>query len=507
MIEEKPTSVELGFEDKLWKAAEKLRSNLDTSEYRTVVLGLIFLKFISDAFKVAYNGSDHPHDEELDFRDIDKNINRIVFSVPLIARWDYLKKNVKKTEAGKLIDMAMEAIEKDNPSLKGILPKNYSREAISDRLIELISLIGTIEFEDANIDILGRVFEYFLGQFAELEGRKGGQFYTPLSVVRLLVEMIKPFKGRVFDPCCGSGGMFIQSKKFVESHGGKVDDILMYGQESNRTTWGICKMNLSIRGIIGNIRWGDSFSNDLHKNLKVDFILANPPFNDKDWKGDQLRQDVRWEYGIPPVRNANFAWIQHIIHHLAPTGKGGFLLANGSLSSTTSNEKKIRENIVITGLVDCIVTLPDRLFYNTSIPACLWIVNKDGKNKEFKNRKNEVLFIDARRLGVLTDRVHRKLTENDIRLISGTYNKWKMHQGKFIDILGFCKSVTLDQIQKHNFVLNPARYVGIPEAIVEFESFDEKMEQLTSELAEQFEESEILTNVIQQNLGDLGYEF
>ncbi|MFX0122221.1 MAG: type I restriction-modification system subunit M [Candidatus Hodarchaeota archaeon] len=479
----------LRFEEKLWRSAEKLRSNLDASEYRSVVLGLIFLKYISD------------------LRD-DKRKGYKRLSIPQIAHWKYLKENIKKPEIGKLIDKAMEAIEHDNPSLKGVLPKNFSSKGLEiQRLSELVILIGTIELEaqeNRNRDILGRVFEYFLGQFAKAEGKKGGQFYTPPSVVRLLIEMIKPYKGRVYDPCCGSGGMFIQSDEFVRSHGGKVNDISLYGQESNRTAWSLCKMNLAIRGLNGEIRWGDSFSNDLHTELKADFILANPPFNVKDWKGDQLRQDERWKYGIPPVRNANYAWIQHFIHHLSPSGIAGFILTNGSLSSTMSNEGNIRKNIVEANLVDCIVTLPDKLFYNTSIPACLWIINKD-KRKGMDQGK-EVLFIDAREVGVLIDRVHKQLTEDDIKRISETYNSWKNVTGKYEDVLGYCKSVKIDQIRENKYILTPARYIGVPTIDEKDESFYEKMGQLLTELAEQFEESEALIETIRENIGDLGFD-
>lgn len=504
------TSANLGFEEKLWKSADKFRSNLDASEYRAVVLGLIFLKYISDAFNEASNEYKHPHGSLPDIKDNYEYSKQITFLMPTIARWDYLEKNTKKAEIGKLIDKAMEAIEQDNPSLKGVLLKNYSREALEEeRLGELITLIGTIRLKDEenkSKDILGRVFEYFLGQFAEAEGKKGGQFYTPPSVVRLLVEMTKPYKGRVFDPCCGSGGMFVQSEKFVESHGGKIDDILVFGQESNRATWGLCKMNLAIRGIIGNIKWGDSLANDLHKGLKADFILANPPFNAKDWKGDQLRQDPRWKYGIPPIRNANYAWVQHFIHHLASTGNAGFILTNGSLSSITSNEGNIRKNIVESNLIDCIVTLPDKLFYNTGIPACLWIINKGKNQNKCKDRRDDILFIDARSLGVLIDRVHRELTENDIQQISDTYIAWKTGEGEYKDTLGFCKSTNIDQIRDQNHILTPARYIGVPKAVDEDESLNEKMDHLTSELTEQFEQSEALTKVIRQNLGDLGFD-
>ncbi|MFX0205022.1 MAG: N-6 DNA methylase, partial [Candidatus Hodarchaeota archaeon] len=385
------------FEEKLWRAAEKLRSNLDASEYRSVVLGLIFLKYISD------------------LSDVDREGNQNFFSIPPTASWEFLKENHKKAKIGDLINEAMEAIEQANPSLKGVLPKIYSRKNLErQRLSELINLIGTIMLEgeeNRNKDILGRVFEYFLGQFAEAEGKKGGQFYTPPSVVKLLIQMIRPYKGRVYDPCCGSGGMFILSDEFIRTNGGEPTDISIYGQESNRTTWSLCKMNLAIRSINGDIRWGDSFSNDLHPDLKADYILANPPFNVKDWKGDQLQQDNRWKFGIPPIRNANFAWIQHFIHHLSPSGVAAFILTNGSLSSTTSNEGNIRENIVEANLIDCIVTLPDRLFYNTSIPACLWIINQE--NQKTMNQRQDVLFIDARDFGVLIDRVHKQLSDKD----------------------------------------------------------------------------------------------
>lgn len=509
MANNHPTSVNLGFEEKLWKAADKLRSNLDASEYRSVVLGLIFLKYISDAFKEDNDSYRNLHVSLIDFKDSDEYSNKKVFSVPPTARWDYIEKNLQKSEIGQLIDLAMESIEHANPSLRGVLPKNYSREALEkgclSDLIALVGTIGLVDEENKNKDILGRVFEYFLGQFAELEGKKGGQFYTPPCVVRLLVGMTKPFKGKVFDPCCGSGGMFVQSEKFIELHGGKTSDILIYGQESNRTAWGLCKMNLAIRGIIGNIRWGDSFSNDLHIDLEADFILANPPFNAKDWKRNKLLQDKRWKYGIPPARNANFAWIQHFIHHLSPTGIAGFILTNGSLSSKTSNVGNIRKNIVEADLIDCIVTLPDKLFYNTGIPACLWVINRNKKNGKFRDRRNEVLFIDARCLGVSVDRAHRELTRNDIQRISETYNNWKTGNGEYRNILGFCKSVTMNQICDHSFILTPARYVGIPKAVEE-EFFAEKMARLTSELAEQFEQAEELTKSIRNNFGDLGYD-
>jgi type I restriction enzyme M protein len=347
--------------------------------------------------------------------DRDEYLAANIFWVPKEARWDFLKKNAKQPTIGKLVDSAMDSIEKDNSSLKGVLPKDYARPTLDKaRLGEMIDLIGTIglgDSENRSKDILGRVYEYFLGQFADAEGKKGGQFYTPRSIVKLLVEMIEPYKGRVFDPCCGSGGMFVQSEKFVQAHGGKIGDISIYGQESNATTWRLCKMNLAIRGIDADIQWGDSFHNDQHKDLKTNFILANPPFNDSDWKGELLRDDARWKYGTPPVGNANFAWVQQFIHHLAPNGIAGFVLANGSMSSNTSGEGEIRKNIVEADLVDCMITLPTQLFYNTMIPACLWFVTRDKKNSKFRDRRGQVLFIDARKIGVLVDRRHRELTK------------------------------------------------------------------------------------------------
>jgi len=407
----------LGFEQKLWQAADKLRSNMDAAEYKHIVLGLIFLKYISDAFKEVYE--ELKKDPEADSEEIDEYLARRVFFVPEKARWEYLQKNAKKPEIGELIDRAMDDIERENPSLKGVLPKIYARPALNkQRLGELIDLIGTIglgDKENKSKDILGRVYEYFLGQFADAEGKKGGQFYTPRSIVKLLVEMLEPYKGRIFDPCCGSGGMFVQSEKFIEAHGGKIKDISIYGQESNQTTWRLCKMNLAIRRIDANIKWGDSLHDDQFKDLKADFILANPPFNDSDWGGELLQEDVRWKYGVPPKGNANFAWVQHFIHHLSPTGTAGFVLANGSLSSMTSNEGEIRKNIVEADIADCIVALPSQLFYNTMIPACLWFISRDKKDNKFKDRRGKILFIDARKMGVMVDRRHRELTDEEIK--------------------------------------------------------------------------------------------
>ncbi|CAE6500799.1 putative type I restriction enzyme HindVIIP M protein [Candidatus Nitrosotenuis uzonensis] len=499
----------LGFEQKLWLAADKMRSNMDAAEYKHVVLGLIFLKYISDAFSEVHE--ELKKDKTSDPEDIDEYISRRIFWVPKKARWDYISNNAKKPEIGKIIDDAMDAIEKDNPSLRGVLQKNYARPALNkQRLGELIDLIGTIglgDKESKSKDILGRVYEYFLGQFADAEGKKGGQFYTPRSIVNLLVEMLEPYKGRIFDPCCGSGGMFVQSEKFIEAHGGKIGDISVYGQESNQTTWRLCKMNLAIRGIDANVEWGDSFRDDQFKDLKADFVLANPPFNDSDWGGELLQDDVRWKFGVPPKGNANFAWVQHFIHHLSPAGTAGFVLANGSMSSNTSGEGEIRKNIIEADLVDCMVALPGQLFYNTMIPACLWFVSRDKKNHKFRDRRNQVLFIDARKLGVMVDRRHRELTDEDIKRISDTYHAWRgeLKDKKYKDVPGFCKSASLDEIRKHEWILTPGRYVGAEEEEEDDEVFEEKMKKLTSELSKQMEEGKRLDEEIKKNLESIGF--
>ncbi|MCD6236371.1 MAG: SAM-dependent DNA methyltransferase [Thermoplasmata archaeon] len=500
----------LGFEQKMWQAADKLRSNMDAAEYKHVVLGLIFLKYISDAFKEVYEELKNDPEGLSDPEDIDEYRMRNVFWVPPEARWDYLQRNAKQPTIGTLIDNAMDAIERDNPSLKGVLPKDYARPALDkQRLGELIDLIGTIglgDEESRSKDILGRVYEYFLGQFADAEGKKGGQFYTPRCIVKLLVEMIEPYRGRIYDPCCGSGGMFVQSEKFIEAHGGKIGDVSIYGQESNPTTWRLCKMNLAIRGIEANIKLGDSFHNDLHRDLRADFILANPPFNDSDWGGERLQNDVRWKYGIPPKGNANFAWVQHFIYHLAPNGIAGFVLANGSMSSMTGGEGEIRKNIVEDDLVDCMIALPSQLFYNTMIPACLWFVTRNKSNDKFRDRRGEVLFIDARKMGVMVDRRHRELTDEEIKKIADTYHAWRGEGGVYEDIPGFCKSVTIEEIRKHNHILTPGRYVGFAEEEEDTEPFDEKMKRLTAELAEQFKKSRELEEEIRENLKSIGWE-
>jgi len=503
---------EIDFEGKLWQAADKLRNNMDAAEYKHIVLGLIFLKYISDAFKEVHYELTKDSEGLADSEDRDEYKSRNVFWVPSEARWEYLQKRAKKPEIGKVVDDAMDAIEKDNPSLKGVLPKNYARPALDkQRLGELIDLIGTIglgDKESKGKDILGRVYEYFLGQFADAEGKKGGQFYTPRCIVKLLVEMLEPYKGRVFDPCCGSGGMFVQSEKFVQAHGGKIGDISIYGQESNQTTWRLCKMNLAIRGIEANIQWNNegSFLKDAQKDLKADFVLANPPFNDSDWKGESLRDDIRWKYGAPPVGSANFAWVQHFIHHLAPSGISGFVLANGSMSSNTSGEGEIRKNMVEADLVDCMVALPSQLFFNTMIPACLWFVARDKKNHKFKDRRGQVLFIDARKMGTMIDRRHRELSDEDIEKIAASYHAWRGESGKYEDIPGFCKAAALDEIRKHEHILTPGRYVGTEEVEEDDEEFDEKMKRLTSELSSLMKEGEKLDKEIKTNLGSIGYD-
>jgi type I restriction enzyme M protein len=501
---------DLNFETKLWQAADKMRNNMDAAEYKHVVLGLIFLKYISDAFSELYQKLSNT--KGADAEDPDEYRADNIFYVPKKARWDYLQKNAKQPTIGKLIDDAMDEIEKDNVVLKSVLPKNYAREGLDkQRLGELIDLIGTIglgDKENRSKDILGRVYEYFIGRFADAEGKSGGQFYTPRSIVRLLVEMLEPYKGRVFDPCCGSGGMFVQSEKFVQAHGGRIGDIAVYGQESNQTTWRLCKMNLAIRGIDANIAWNNegSFLNDTHKDLKADFVIANPPFNDSDWKGDLLREDIRWKYGTPPTGNANFAWVQHFIYHLSPSGTAGFVLANGSMSSNTSGEGDIRKNIIEADIVDCMAALPSQLFYNTMIPACLWFIARDKKNSKFKDRRGQILFIDARNMGVMIDRRHRELTDDDIAKITETYHAWRAKGGEYKDEAGFCKSAKLDEILKHGHILTPGRYVGTEVQEEDDEVFDQKMKRLTGELSEQFKKSVELEKEIKHNLKGLGYE-
>ncbi len=499
----------MGFEEKLWKAADKLRSNMDAAEYKHVVLGLVFLKYISDAFDEVHRQLEN--DPTSDPEDGDEYIARRVFWVPKDARWDSLEKSAKTPEIGKLIDEALDALERDNRSLRGVLVKNYARPGLNkQRLGELIDLIGTIglgEREDRSKDILGRVYEYFLGQFADAEGKKGGQFYTPRSIVKLLIGMLEPYRGRIFDPCCGSGGMFVQSEKFVQAHGGKIGDVSVFGQESNQTTWRLCTMNLAIRGIDAKIEWGDSFRDDQFKDLKADFILANPPFNDSDWGGELLQDDSRWKYGLPPPGNANFAWVQHFIHHLSPTGIAGFVLANGSMSSNSSNEGEIRRKMIEADLVDCMVALPPQLFYNTMISACLWFVSRDKEYSQFRDRRGHVLFIDARKLGTMIDRRHRELADQDVKRISDTYHAWRGESKdiKYGDVPGFCKSVSLEEVGKQGWILTPGRYVGAEEEEVDTEAFEEKMKSLTGELSAQIKQTQELDEEIKKNLESIGF--
>ncbi|MBF0320009.1 MAG: SAM-dependent DNA methyltransferase [Nitrospirae bacterium] len=503
----------LGFEATLWALADKLRNNMDSAEYKHVVLGLIFLKYISDAFGEKYAELKSRQSEGADPEDRDEYTAENIFWVPKEARWPYISANAKQPSIGKLIDDAMSAVERDNKSLKAVLPKDYARPTLDKQslggLIDLVGTIGLGDKDNRSKDILGRVYEYFLSQFASAEGKKGGQFYTPRCIVQLLVEMLSPYKGRVYDPCCGSGGMFVQSGRFIEEHGGRIGDISIYGQESNPTTWRLAKMNLAIRGIDGNLGYenANTFHRDLHKDLKADFCIANPPFNDSDWGADLLANDPRWKYGVPPRGNANFAWVQHFIHHLAPSGLAGFVLANGSMSSNTSGEGEIRRNIIEADIVDCMVAMPGQLFYSTQIPVCLWFIARNKRNGRFRDRRGEALFIDARKMGRMVDRVHRELTAEDITRIASTYHSWRGDKdaGQYEDVKGFCKAATLDGIKEHGFILTPGRYVGVEDVVDEDEAFEEKMPRLAAQLEEQFKEGARLEAVIRKNLKALGY--
>jgi len=494
-------------ETQLWKAADKLRKNIDAAEYKHVVLGLIFLRYITDAFEALHTKLVAEQDMGADPEDRDEYRAENVFFVPPSARWGYLQSRAKTPEIGKDVDAAMDAIERDNPSLRGVLPKVYARGNLDPTnlggLIDLISNIAMDEAKERSADVLGRVFEYFLGEFALAEGKKGGQFYTPKSVVKLLVEMLEPYKGRVFDPCCGSGGMFVQSEKFVEEHQGRINDISIYGQESNQTTWRLAKMNLAIRGIDSSqVRWNNegSFLNDLHKDLKADFVIANPPFNDSDWSGDLLRGDARWNFGEPPRRNANYAWIQHFLYHLAPSGQAGFVLAKGALTSQSSGEGDIRQALVEARLVDCVVNLPAKLFLNTQIPASLWFLSRSKANGKFRNRTDEILFIDARNLGHLINRRTLEFDdEDDIAKIADTYHNWRNPDGNYEDVAGFCNSASLERVRELDYVLTPGRYVGLPDDDDDFD-FEERFVELQKELAEQLDEESRLNALIQENL-------
>ena len=501
---------DLGFEATLWATADQLRGAMDASEYKHPVLGLIFLKYISDAFEEKR--VELAADPESDPEDRDEYTATNVFWVPQAARWPQIAAKAKTPHIGEVIDKAMIVIEQDNPRLKGVLPKEYAKPSLgSTRLGAIVDLINGIGLGDKDArkhDVLGRVYEYFLGRFATAEGRSGGEFYTPRPVVRLLVEMIEPFKGRVFDPACGSGGMFVQSEEFVLAHGGKVGDLAIYGQESNNTTYRLAQMNLAIRGIEAKIEWneGGSFRQDAFPDLKADFILANPPFNESEWGGEGLRGDKRWDFGIPPAGNSNFAWVQHFVYHLGPTGVAAFIMANGSMFSNQSGEGEIRKNLIEAkngGLVDCMIALPGQLFYTTQIPVCVWILARDRRNHKFRDRSRELLFIDARKLGVMSDRTHKTLCTEDVAKIAGAYHAWRTKDGGYADIAGFCKAATLDEVRKHLHVLTPGRYVGTEEVEDDGEPFEDKMARLTSLLREQQTKSQDLDKDIIRALGDL----
>lgn len=508
----KDSAANVGFEAELWKAADALRGSMDSGEYKHVVLGLLFLKYISDAFEEQHALLEADRDKGADPEDPDEYRAINTFWVPKDARWSLLKANAKQPTIGQMVDEAMTAIERDNPSLKGVLPKDYARPGLDKtRLGQLVDMVSNIAVGDRasrSKDVLGRTYEYFLSQFASAEGKKGGEFYTPQCIVRLLVQMLAPYKGRVYDPCCGSGGMFVQSEKFIEEHGGRIGDISVWGQESNYTTWRLAKMNLAIRGIDANIAHGDTFHNDGHPDLKADYVLANPPFNDSDWNGDLLKEDKRWTCGVPPKGNANFAWVQHFISHLAPTGTAGFVLANGSMSSSQSGEGEIRKSIVEADLVDCMVALPGQLFYSTQIPVCLWFVSRDKHNNRFRDRKGEILFIDARQMGSMVDRTHREMTADDIAKITEIYHLWRQDphlEGEYEDIAGFCKSVEISEIREHGYVLTPGRYIGAPDTEEDAEPFDEKMQRLTTALGEQTAHARLLDDEIRAGLKRVGY--
>jgi type I restriction enzyme M protein len=517
------SAANIGYEAQLWQMADALRGSMDAAEYKHVVLGLIFLKYISDAFEEQHGNLIAGRKSGADPEDPDEYRALSIFWVPPEARWQHLKAQARQSTIGQLVDDAMAGIERDNPALKGVLPKDYARPALDkQRLGQLIDMISNIKVGDEAsraTDVIGRVYEYFLSQFASAEGKKGGEFYTPRCVVKLLVEMLEPYRGRVYDPCCGSSGMFVQSVEFIRAHakgnghGGNTGaktkaDISIYGQESNYTTWRLARMNLAIRGIdSGQIAQGDTFHNERHPDLKFDFILANPPFNVSDWGGERLRDDKRWQYGAPPAGNANFAWVQHIVHHLAPAGVAGFVLANGSMSSNQSGEGEIRKGLVEADLVDCMVALPGQLFYSTQIPACLWFLARDRKNGKFRDRRGHVLFIDARNLGRMADRTHKELTDDDIARIATTYHAWRGEHdaGEYADIAGFCKSASLEEVRKHGHMLTPGRYVGAEAVEDDCEPFEEKMKRLTTTLRDQQAEAEKLDAAIAANLEEFGY--
>jgi type I restriction enzyme M protein len=513
----------LGIEDVLWKAADKLRGSMDASEYKHVVLGLVFLKYVDDAFEERRTSlrddllrdgiAGEAADGLLESRD--EYTAEGVFWVPPEARWGHLQERAKQPSIGTVVDHAMDLVERDNPSLRGVLPKNFARPGLDVRrlgeIVDLISGIGLGARADQEKDLLGRVYEYFLGKFASAEGKAGGEFYTPRHVVRLLVEMIEPYRGRVYDPCCGSGGMFVQSEGFVEAHGGRRNDISIYGQEGNDTTWRLAKMNLAIRGIEADLgpRWGDTFHEDLHPDLKADYILANPPFNVSDWGGDRLRDDVRWRYGAPPVGNANYAWLQHMAYKLTPRGVAGVVLANGSLSSQQSGEGEIRQKMIEDDLIECIVALPTQLFYTTQIPVALWFLNRNKRNGSghgnWRDRRGELLFIDARQVGRMVDRIHRDFSGDDIAKIASTYHAWRGEPdaGVYQDVPGFCASASQAEITDNRFVLTPGRYVGTEAVADDGEPIAEKINRLSAELFAAFDESQRTESAVRAALGKL----
>lgn len=516
-----------GIKKTLWATADKLRSNMDAAEYKHIVLGLIFLKYVSDSFAEHRANLEKrfadPNDDyfiemeefrQSDLEERDYYTEANVFWVPESARWEKIREQAKQPNIGKIIDDALLEIEGENPRLKGILDKRFARTQLEPgKLGELVDEISKIGFGGdghKSKDLLGEVYEYFLGQFANAEGKKGGQFYTPASVVKVLVDVLAPHKGKVYDPCCGSGGMFVQSEKFMESHGGRSGDISIYGQESNPTTWRLVAMNLAIRGMDFNLgkEPADTFLRNQHPDLRADYIMANPPFNISDWWNARLEGDPRWEFGTPPQGNANYAWLQHIYYHLSPRGRAGVVLANGSMSSTQNNEGVIRREMIEQDAIECMVALPSQLFFNTQIPACLWFLNKD-KKVGGRDCTGEILFIDARKLGRLENRVNRVFDDADIQKIADTYHAWKQTgetDKEYADVLGFCKSANTEEIRSHDYILTPGRYVGAEAAEDDDEVFTERMARLTKELAAQFEESSKLEAEIKENLASVGFE-
>ena len=513
-----------GYEAALWKMADTLRGSMDAAEYKHIVLGLIFLKYVSDAFEEMH--AKLATDEHADPEDVDYYRAENIFWVPSEARWGHLQARAKQPGIGRLVDDSMAAVERDNPRLKDVLPKDYARQSLDQtRLGQIIDLVSNIKIGDEaarSKDVLGRVYEYFLSRFADAEGKRGGEFYTPRCIVRLLVEMIEPFQGRVYDPCCGSSGMFVQSVDFIRAHqtpNGDGDagdstagplvatrpDISIYGQESNYTTWRLAKMNLAIRGIDGRIKHGDTFHKNRHPDLKADYILANPPFNVSDWGAERLKEDQRWRFGVPPKGNANFAWVQHIVHHLSPRGVAGFVLANGSMSSRQKAEAAIRQGLVDAELVDCMVALPGQLFYSTQIPACLWFLSRDRSNGRPREHQHEILFIDARKLGRMVDRTHRELTEEEIYRIADTYHAWRNDSDAYADVPGFCRSSSLAEVREYNYILTPGRYVGIEPQEEDDEPFEDKMRRLAAKWRDQVEEAGRLDAAIESSLTALGF--